>query len=105
MTTTKILIASLASVLLLSTIGLSQASASPFFHGGGHFGGGGFGAHFGGGGFGGHLGGGHFGGHFGGGHFGGHGFGWGYPVPVYDACYTRKFIDDDGDLVIRHVCN
>jgi hypothetical protein len=63
---------------------------------------GGFGGGFGGRGFGG------FGHH----HHGGWGgrFGWGPRfvgvVPAYyGACYVKRFINEDGDMVVRRICN
>ena len=87
-----------AFVLGAAVLGATEASARGGF-------GGGFGGH--GGGFGHHGG---FGGGFG--HHGGfgHRFGWGPRVvgfvPAYiGACYVKRFIDEDGDMVVRKICN
>ena len=93
----------LALALAASAVGVNQASAMPL--GGPHFPHGGFGH-------------GPFGHHgFGHGPFGPVGFGWGHPgwgrgpgwgwggrPIVYGGCFVKRFVDDDGDLVVRRVC-
>ncbi|MER2266578.1 hypothetical protein [Methylobacterium oxalidis] len=52
----------------------------------------------------------HHHGHWGHGHFGHRHWGWGGPrlvgfVPsYYGACRVKRFIDEDGDLVVRRRC-
>jgi hypothetical protein len=66
---------------------LAPTSALAFGHGGGH--GGGFGH-------------GHGHGHWGGGHWGGR---WGYgPGLFYDGCFSKRFVNDDGEIFYRRVC-
>ncbi|GJE34172.1 hypothetical protein LDDCCGHA_4379 [Methylobacterium oxalidis] len=87
-----------ALVVGVAALGATEASARGF--GGGGFGGrGGFGHHGGFGGFGHH-------------HHGGFGRHWGWGtrvvgfVPAYvGACYVKRFIDEDGDMVVRKICN
>ncbi|MDR7036668.1 hypothetical protein J2X36_001409 [Methylobacterium sp. BE186] len=81
-----------ALVIGVAAFGAGEASARGF--GGGR----GFGPHGGFGGF----------GH----HHGGFGHRWGWRtrvvgfVPAYvGACYVKRFIDEDGDMVVRKICD
>ncbi|GGC91824.1 hypothetical protein [Chelatococcus reniformis] len=82
--------------LVATSLSLAPTSASAFGGHGGGFGKGGFSK-----------------GHFGGGHFGSHGPRWGggfryaygprYVAYGY-ACVVKRFIDEDGDIVVRRRC-
>ena len=58
-------------------------------------------------------GGGHGGGHGGGwghGHGWGHGYGWGYGIggyaPAYVSnCYPKRYVGEDGEVIVRQVCS
>lgn len=71
-------------IAALSAISFSATPAAAFGHGHGGFGPG-----------------------LGHGHWGHHGWGFGWPWfagGYYGGCYLKRFVDEDGDIVVRKVC-